>query len=364
MSLVDTPCKRPRELASVAANRMDASCSTSPRAPPKKSQPSAESPLKEHAPAAAQPESWHPRAAWPAGAPESVWHRPMVTDAADLRMLLTNRRDDTTIVFIALAPWCIDRWQSCLAAGAELARDAAVESYLVDVDALEEATELLHITTAQLPSAHSFHQDASAPVDATMSVKRAQKAVTSRIDIVSLLCFQPVFGLAHLHRRLERSAASAASNGKTSFVVCYSGAVWCPPCCRIMPQVPAMVRELCDDLASKGIVVETLKADRDTSGTVDLVYEVKLIPTFQVFRASDAAAAFVSGDAALTSLPAVAPEPSADDDGAASAWDGRITAARAVAVKPLAQLQNSQRPNVMAFLERHCAPLTFDDDDF
>eukprot|EP00672_Neobodo_designis_P013767 CAMPEP_0174854810 /NCGR_PEP_ID=MMETSP1114-20130205/31963_1 /TAXON_ID=312471 /ORGANISM="Neobodo designis, Strain CCAP 1951/1" /LENGTH=377 /DNA_ID=CAMNT_0016089521 /DNA_START=100 /DNA_END=1233 /DNA_ORIENTATION=+ len=371
-SMSQTPSKRPREMASTAANRLDVSNNGSPCAPPKKPQPlavdgsrgsRASSTQESASSSSAVPAEWHGAATWPAGASPAVWHRHIVTTSDELRTLLTNRRDDSTIVFVALAPWCVAQWQACLGdadVSAMLARDASTEAYLVDVDAVEEATELLQITTSQLPSAHCFHQDPTVAPSAA-PVKRAQKALTSPIDLVSVLCVQPIFGIAHLHRRLERTAAAASASGKSAFVVCYSGAVWCPPCCRIMPQIGDMRRALAEDLSSKGVVVEFVKADRDTSGVVDLVYDVKLIPTFQVFRAADAPEGHSSNEA-IASLPAVAPAVGADDDGETSAWESRIAAAREAVVKPIGQLQNSQRANVQAFLERHCAPLTFDED--
>jgi thiol-disulfide isomerase/thioredoxin len=360
-TLSQTPSKRPREVAAATANRLDASVNS----PSKKPQPTAE-PAAPKSPLTAA--EWRSKIAWPEGADARLWHPQMVADADELRALLANRRDDSAVVFIAVAPWCVPQWEACLGGSDPevrqmLARDAAVEAYFVDVDAIEEATELLEISASQLPSAHSFHRDSSAAPEVAKATKRAQKTVGSPIDIVSLLCLSPVFGLAHLHRRMERSAQAAAAAGKTSFVLCYSGAVWCPPCCRIMPQVGSMLRELNATLGPKDVVVEVVKADRDTSGTIDLVYNVELIPTFQVFRAADAAAAKASSVDAVVAVPAIAPEIKTEDDAEAAAeWEATLTAARKAVVQPFGQLQNSQRPNVAAFLERHCVPLTFDDD--
>lgn len=308
---------------------------------------------------------------WPEGADASVLHRKIITTEAELEAALVNRRDDSATVFFAVAMWASAAWSACLgdaAAQATWAADACVEAYFVDVKAVGEAAELLNITTSELPSAHSFHHD---PSGSSRCTKRGQKVPHAAIDFISLLCLRPVYGVAHLHRHLasvEAGTRAVNSERTESFVVVYSGATWCPPCCRIMPQINAMLSRLSDGIASKGIHVEVVKADRDTSGTIDQVYDVKLIPTFQVFRASE----IPTATTVISRLPVVPPAAVVDDHGSSGddsepsaevqAWTELMTAARCEVAKPIEALQNSQRDTVFAFLERHCAPLSFDDD--
>jgi thiol-disulfide isomerase/thioredoxin len=331
------------------------------KTPAKRPQPSAEPNLIG---SSTSKKNWRAAYRWPRPGKNPCLHTAVISTTAELEAALNSIEEDRSAVFIAIAPWAnADDWQTCLGddcAREALVRDAVVNAYLVDVEAVPEATEFLRITTSTLPSAHVLHRDPAAAV-----TKRAEKTLHAPIDLVSLLCFEHVFGLAHLHRSVARAQAAGSDAGAhTTYVVVYSGATWCPPCCRIMPLVPTLVGELHADLRTKGVHVTYVKADRDASSAIDAVYDVKLIPTFQVFKAADVTAAHCA-DAAITALPVLNPladHAEGDDDNTGGEWAAKLAAAKAAALQPLAALQNSQHALVKAFLERHTAPLSFDED--
>lgn len=314
---------------------------------------------------------WRAAYGWPQPGVNERLHGNVIATAEGLAAALNDIALDQSAVFIAVGPSMDpDVWQAILGdevSGDALVRDAIVDAFLVDVDAIPEASTLLRIvsapTTPALPSAHVFHHCDHAGQPALE--KRAEKELHAPIDLVSLLCFAPVFGLAHLHRTLLKEQTNGRESGAhTAYVIVYSGATWCPPCCRVMPAVPTMIRALAADMKSKGIHIAFAKADRDASSSIDAVYDVKLIPTFQIFSANEVTSAHCT-DAAIMGLPVrnpLADCEEGDADPTDGVWGEQLAAAQAVALKPIAALQNSQVALVQAFLERHTTPLAFDDE--
>jgi thiol-disulfide isomerase/thioredoxin len=352
---------------SAASSQKKNTRSPSPNCNKERAQPPAE-PEPPRGIVAAGKHMWQPKVHWPSsGVVNPYLHNRFVESLEQLATLLCTIPADRTRVFIAVAPWAVKSWRACLGdldQQAALARDACVDAYFVDVDGMPDATELLEISTSQLPSAHSFHAEPKVGSAELSIVKRLQKSLVSPIDLTSLLCIEPVHGLAHLHRRMLRLKQNLPGNCRTGYLVAYSGATWCPPCCRIMPHVATLIRDLSSAQSSNGIHVNVVKLDRDAVGAVDALYDVKLIPTFQIFTVADVTREMCDQPAMINFPGAIPPSVEEGDTTSAAAleWQALLDRMRLIVLKPLAALQNSQVPTVKAFFERHCASLTFDDD--
>ena len=190
----------------------------------------------------------------------------------------------------------------------------SVDLNVVDTD---EASELLHLVTFPLPAMVVLHYDAVQKPAQKMAEKSLADAKECSESLKSILmssaAVEPVHGRDHLQDKVRCHAEG------TYTVVWYS-ASWCPPCMRVLSNLQSLIERF------PATVVQMLKADKDFTQPMYDEFQVEKIPTFQIFK-----------------------------NGASHP------------LAPIDTLQNSQTPNILTFIEKHCAALQFglnDDDDF
>lgn len=162
------------------------------------------------------------------------------------------------------------------------------------------------------------------------------KEVHNVSQVHSLSLWQPVFTIEHLVRTLlttvkAKEAELGASGSARSRSIVYLGASWCPPCMRIVGVMPQMLTE---DMPKN--VLCFVKADMDLAKPVYDFFKVEVIPTFVV----------LDNDVLARCAP-TAPV---------------ATMMETLEKAELGRLQNSQRPLVSMFFEKHCKSLAFDED--
>ncbi|CCW64762.1 unnamed protein product [Phytomonas sp. EM1] len=125
----------------------------------------------------------------------------------------------------------------------------------------------------------------------------------------------------------------------------YFGASWCPPCMRIVGAMPQIITE---DLPESVQVL--VKADMDLAAPIFECFDVQTIPTFVVLdnqillKHNAMACAASEGGEQMDSTQL------------------EVMMRKAFAEAEIGRIQNSQRPLVKMFVEKHCTTLSFDED--
>jgi thiol-disulfide isomerase/thioredoxin len=224
--------------------------------------------------------------------------------------------------------------------------------FTVDASVVEAAGDLLHLVSGPLPvlvtlhfshmvcdefstqtlehfqrthhsnpGSHTSHHGVPTRHVRKVAEKPLHKHIPSYFEmrkaLVSAMALPPVHSLGHLRRLISRAPSG-------TFTVVWYSASWCPPCNRVLENLHYIRSHL-----PKGIV-QLVKADKDHTQKLYDHFQVKLIPTFQVFH-----------------------------NGADKAIGN--------AMIPIGTLQNSNTELILQFLDRSCAPLKFglsQEDDF
>lgn len=258
-----------------------------------------------------------------------------------------------TLAFVIHASWSPPkrRLESVLDARRDSSTDASnahqllssrltLPLYIIDVAHVDTGGDGLHLTKALLPLLVLFRRgDTTSALGAASHVNRTppqaagwelvlEKPLKTAGDLLSAVLIPPVHDYVHLRRELSTRRECY------EWTVVYFGASWCPPCMRVLPQLPA----LRDRLDAAGLRVWMVKADRDIAESLHRRFNVVKIPTFHVFR---------NPASPLSPSPAAAAGHSAEEEGGDESQSG---------TESVGGIQNSNPDVLYEFIANLCRP--------